>query len=114
MYNGICHKEKGYIMYLIKRMDFTQKDKKLSKYANFFINNYWNVIKSSYEARKDKNYPVQLDGSLLNLLESYKDEFDKGNVKEESISLYKSISWNLTFDDGIKKYVVTEAEAVDR
>ena len=89
-------------------MDFTQKDKKLSKYANFFINNYCNIIKASYEARKDKNYPVQLDGSLLNLLESYKEKFDKGNVEE------KSISWNLVFDDDLKKYIVTEVEAVDR
>ena len=95
-------------MYLITKMDFTQKDEKLSRGANFFINNYWNVINASYEAREDKNYPVQLDGSLLDLLESYEAKIDKGIVEE------KSISWNLVFDEYLKKYRVTEAEAVDR
>ncbi|MBO7734324.1 MAG: hypothetical protein J6S67_17295 [Methanobrevibacter sp.] len=95
-------------MYLIKRMDFTKKFRGIDSYDNFFVINYENVLKASYEAREDKNYPVQLDGSLLKLLESYKEEFNKGKVEG------KSISWNLIFDEGIKKYVVTEAKAVDR
>ena len=87
-------------MYLITKVDYTQKDKALSKKDNFFIANYEKVIEASYRARKDKKYPVILGSSLCQLLKSYKGNED-----------WVCISWNLIFDEGSKKYIVTEAKA---
>ena len=88
-------------MYLITKVDYTQKDKSLSKKDNFFIANYEKVIADSYKNREDRNYPVILGSSLCQLLRSYKD-------REE----WDYISWNLIFDKGSKKYIATEAKAI--
>ena len=87
-------------MFLVTKVDYTQKDKSLSKRDNFFIANYEKVLEASCRSRRDKSYPVILDSSLCQLLKSYKG-------KEE----WDCISWNLIFDEGSKKYIVTEAKA---